>query len=100
MAANATIRSDQFEVVAGADHLRRYDASSGLQRVFCGACGSPIYSWRPAEPAVMRIRMGTLDSADVTAPSAHVFFDSRAPWHTVADELPRHGARLPPGGDC
>ncbi len=56
-ASNATIEAGQFELTRGQDALSRYDFGSGLQRVFCGTCGSPIYSWRPADPSVLRIRL-------------------------------------------
>ena len=50
-----------------------YESSPGKQRAFCRRCGTPLYSRRDDAPQVLRLRMGTIDSAVDTVPVAHIF---------------------------
>jgi hypothetical protein len=57
---NMPIDATQFELVSGADALKSYESSAGKHRVFCGHCGSPIYSRLDSLPNVMRLRLGSV----------------------------------------
>ena len=89
-ASNAPVEEDKFRLVAGAELLQRYESSPGKQRVFCGRCGSPVYSRTDARPGVLRLRMGTLDTPPGKKPEAHIFAASKAEWYDILDGLPRH----------
>jgi hypothetical protein len=51
-----------------------------VQRRFCGACGSPIFSEIEGAPGMLLIKAGTLDDASVMAPQMEFFCDSAQPW--------------------
>lgn len=87
-----------FQLTAGADLLREYRAVAGKARVFCGRCGSPLYSYRDDRPEVRRLRVGTIDTPILPVEAYHAFVDSRANWETLPDDdRPRYAARKPEG---
>lgn len=87
-AANGIIDGADFQVIKGSAKLKSYtNEESGLKRLFCGECGSPIASARPN--GSMAIRLGSVDSEIVQGPEAHIFVGSKAIWdHFIDDGLP------------
>ena len=94
-ATNAPVEAARFRIVSGEDRLRRYASSPGKWRCFCSSCGSPIISQRDGS-AVIRLRIGTLDSRLAARPTAHIHVASKAEWFDILDDLPRH-PELEPG---
>jgi hypothetical protein len=88
-AANAPVPAAAFRIVQGQGALRAYRSSPGKERVFCGTCGSPIFSRRDGADDV-RIRVGTLDGPVDGRPTAHIHVASKASWWEIHDDLPRH----------
>lgn len=94
--AAAPVKRAELEFVAGAELLQTYESSPGKERVFCGRCGSPLYSRRPAEPDTLRLRIGTLDTPVEKRPSAHIWVSGKADWDVICDDIPQH-AEFEPG---
>jgi hypothetical protein len=93
-AANIPVSSDRFELSSGEDALRAYESSPGKERVFCGVCGSPIFSRLKARPETLRIRAGAIREPIDARVGFHFHTDSKAGWWVLADELPKYpGAR-------
>jgi hypothetical protein len=88
-AANASVASDEFRLVAGADLVQVYESSPGKFRHFCRVCGSPLFALDPKMPGQVRIRVGTVDGDPGTRPALHYAVESKAPWYEIADALPR-----------
>ncbi|WP_337186912.1 GFA family protein [Phenylobacterium sp.] len=88
-AANMPVASTAFRLLQGEALLREHRASPGKRRVFCGACGSPIFSQRDDTPGTKRLRVGTLDGdgADLTH-GFHIQTGSKAAWWPIPDGLP------------
>jgi len=61
------------------------DSGGAVDRWFCPACGSPIYSALPASPGQVFIKAGTLDDPSILAPRVHVWCDSAWPWTAIPD---------------
>ena len=84
-----------YRVLEGAEAIRMYETTPGFRRAFCGSCGSvapfAVGRDRVAIPA------GCFDDDPGARPARHIFFASKAPWHCVADDLPKDNA-YPPGG--
>ena len=91
--AACAVASADFHVVEGSDALRGFRHESGAHRMFCGNCGSPIFSKRENMPETIRVRIGTLDTPLESKVTAHIFVGSKAEWHDILDAAPQHEAR-------
>lgn len=87
---NATMRREDFAIVAGEELLARFESSPRAYRYFCSGCGSPIYGCSEASPAFLSIRCGTLDGDPGLRPMAHFYVGSKAEWDEILDDLPQH----------
>ncbi len=94
-AANVPVASEQFRLTAGDGRLRAYESSPGKERLFCSACGSPLFSRLAGLPGVVRIRAGTLDGGAPVELGFHFFTASKAAWWPILDDLPRHAGARP-----
>ena len=94
--ANIPVATARFRLLCGEAELRAFRASPEKRRVFCGVCGSPLFSQRDAAPDALRLRAGTLDGPVASRPGVHLQTASMADWWTIDDDLPRHGADAPP----
>ena len=88
-ASNATISIDSFRIRSGGALLEEYESTPDKLRSFCSRCGSPIYARHRLAPKILRIRVGTMLSDPISRPSGHFDVDSKAPWFTIADDLPQ-----------
>lgn len=86
------VRTEDFRLLSGQEALAEFSSSPGVYRVFCGKCGSPLYSRRDAMPELLRLRVGTLDTP-VPEPSAHIFVSEKAEWFPICDSLPQYPER-------
>lgn len=94
---NIPVTAERFRYTSDTGTLREFESSPGKLRVFCGHCGSPIMSRRPADPAVVRVRAGSLDGTLDTRPSLHIYAGSKANWWRIDDGLPHFdGPYQPP----
>jgi hypothetical protein len=85
----------RFSLKTGDAHLKTYNSSAHGRRQFCALCGSQMFCWHLPEnggqPKVIDVTLASLHGPIDREPSAHVFFDSRADWTVVNDELPKLG---------
>lgn len=82
---------ERLTLLSGADALRRYRSSEHGTRSFCGRCGSSLFCESERHPEHVDVTLGSLDGPLDRAPAFHVYFDSRASWADVRDDLPRLG---------
>ena len=87
--ANAPVQRSDFLLTSGAEELREFESSSGRVRVFCGRCGSPLYAYLRGDIDIIRIRLGSLDTALAKEPKAHTWVSDKAPWEPIEDRLPQ-----------
>ncbi len=88
---NATARfpADAFRLVQGAPKF--YAALEHGERGFCADCGSPLYyrpfaaGWRGS----VFVRIPSLDEPARVRPRWHCGVESRIPWFSIDDDLPR-----------
>jgi len=83
-------RSEAFEWIAGRENLETYMADTGTKRSFCVTCGSTLTCWTDADPAVLEIAAGTLDTPVTMRARAHIFVRSKAPWLDILDDVPQY----------
>src|SRR5688572_2760247 len=84
---------DQLSVERGAEELVRFASSEHGSRSFCKNCGTSLFCDNVKYPERIDIALGTVDGPIDRPPQLHVFYDSRAPWVVVADDLPRVGGK-------
>jgi hypothetical protein len=97
-AASANVRPAPaaMRIVAGADRLRAWAPEQGREKMFCGDCGSAMFSRDPNDHALVSIRMGTLDRDPGIRPGYHQFVAYAAPWEPIPDDgLPRYPESAP-----
>jgi hypothetical protein len=75
--------------VAPSAAVTKYDSGGGL-RVFCAACGSPVWFEPAGMPQYRGIPLGVVDDRSVPAPQMHVWTRSKVPWASITDGLPQH----------
>ncbi|MCG8392762.1 MAG: GFA family protein [Pseudomonadales bacterium] len=90
LVTNIPVNTDTLRWVRGNELMKGYASSPGKQRVFCGECGSPLFSRLESKPEVVRIRAGLLNEPLVTRPAFHIYTDSACNWWSVDDGLPRY----------
>jgi ubiquinone/menaquinone biosynthesis C-methylase UbiE len=83
------IQKDHLRIVAGNDHLQRYQSSDHAGRLFCSACGSSLFGDSSRTPDVMYIVRGPVPGEIDAAPAGHQCIESLVPWIEIGDELPR-----------
>jgi hypothetical protein len=89
-ATNLYVPPDQFAWTSGQDCVVRHDLQSArnFSTTFCRECGAPLpHHTRSGHEIV--VPAGSLVQAPDLEPQGHIFWDSRAPWTSVGDELPR-----------
>jgi len=85
----AVIERDKLCVTQGKDSLLIFGDEKNSHNVLCKICGSLLFSVvRNGE--FVHVTLGTLDDTPTVRPSAHIFVGSKAPWHSITDELPQY----------
>ncbi|MGZ4274376.1 MAG: GFA family protein [Solirubrobacteraceae bacterium] len=91
--ANARTRPDAFRIVQGEDRLRSWDPPDGAPKLFCGDCGSALFS---RSPGSVGIRLGTIDGDPGIRPTYRQYVAYAAAWEPIPDDgLPRHPEARP-----
>jgi hypothetical protein len=89
------VAPSQLSMTAGEDHLQTYESSEHGRRQFCDLCGSQLFCWHvkdeAGEPELIDVTLASLHGPIDRSPSAHVYYDSRADWTQVNDDLPKLG---------
>ena len=82
--AHASARAFGWE--RGEEATTRYESSPGIWRSFCRVCGSGV---PVIEGDEVSIPAGGIDGDPGVRPSVHIFTGSKAPWYSIADDLPQ-----------
>jgi len=90
--SRARVQSRDFRWISGENLLTFFESSPGNHRGFCRVCGSPILSKFDADESVLSLPLGALDDDPAIHPQIHVYVASKAPWHTISDDLPQFAA--------
>ena len=86
--AYARVDADEFRWVSGENLIGTYESSPSVYRCFCRKCGSPLGAVDEAGK-LSWVSLGTVEGDPGVRPEAHIFVGSKAPWHEIADDLPR-----------
>ncbi len=92
-AAVSTVKTADFRIVKGQEAMKTYRTDGGVDRVFCGNCGSPLITKRESMPDVVRLRIGSLDTPAEKKVAMHIFVGSKADWDDIHDTAPQFEER-------
>jgi hypothetical protein len=82
---------EQLAFQSGETELARFQSSDHGTRSFCRHCGSTLFCESTNHPEVIDIVLANIDGAIDRTPEVHVYYDDRARWVKVTDNLPRLG---------
>ena len=83
----------RFRLVAGEEQLVRRRSSDHGTRSFCGVCGSSLFCESTMHPDYLDIVLANIEGDLGITPQAHFYFDDRADWVRLGDDLPRFGGK-------
>lgn len=58
-----------------------------VARHFCNECGTPLFGESAKEPAIMSIKVGSLDDPTLFTPAAHQWVSEAQPWTPIDTTL-------------
>ena len=87
---NAPIELEKFTFTNGSSSLKTFFSSPNKKRVFCGNCGSPLYSQRTDMPETIRLRLGTVTEGHVPEPNYEIYCESKSGWFSTNTERPNY----------
>jgi hypothetical protein len=82
-----TVRTEAFAFEGEAP--ARFASSPGVERTFCGRCGSSLTYAHVSRPAEIDITTATLDDPEAFAPTKEIFTAERVSWSTPNPDLPQ-----------
>ena len=95
--ANARVEPGSVRIVAGDGEVRVWAPEGGYEKLFCGRCGSALFTRAPETDDVAGVRLGAIDGDPGIRPQWRQFTAYAASWEEIPDDgLPRHPERRPP----
>jgi hypothetical protein len=88
-AAWGLAQTSQLTISPSEPNVTKFNSGGGL-RVFCAACGSPLWYEPTGLPQFRGIPLGAIDDGELAKPEMHVWTKSQVPWASISDALPRH----------
>jgi hypothetical protein len=82
----AGVKKENFEVTKG--QVTVCNTSPGVERGFCGKCGTSLTYVAERWPGQVSVLAPTLDDPGIAAPTAHVYVKHQLPWVKLGDGLP------------
>jgi hypothetical protein len=83
------VPTERLSIISGREDVTTYQSSKQGIRNFCRHCGSQIFCQNHDE--YIDIALASLHGKIDREPEAHYFYDSRADWTKVNDDLPKFG---------
>ncbi len=67
-----------------------YQSSPGVNRSFCGRCGTPLTLTDERFSDEIYVALATFEDAKAPLPEFHIWRSEKLPWIETADDLPRY----------
>jgi hypothetical protein len=93
-----SVRRDALRWIRG--RPARNPSSPGVERLFCGRCGTQLAWQGVASPDEIGVTIGSLDDPNAVAPADHMFASQQVRWLHLADHLPRYETTRSAGTQC
>lgn len=72
------------------------DSGNRMERGFCPACGTPLFSKTEARPHLIFIRAGALDDPNLVAPQQTIWTEEAPNWACFNPDVPQVPGQPPP----
>lgn len=72
------------------DARRLFSSSSGVERSYCGNCGTPLSYRSTRWPGEIHLYTPTFDNPAAYPPTFHVHWAEKLAWLGFMDSLPKH----------
>jgi hypothetical protein len=96
--AQTRIDGSRLRILSGEDRLGSFRPERGFEKLFCGDCGSQLFSRNLADSTQMSIRLGAFDDDPGVRPQWRQFVAYAADWEAIPDDgLPRYDESKPGG---
>lgn len=69
---------------------KTYTSSEGVERLFCGNCGTPMAYRNATDTVNLHLYVATLNDPNTIQPAFHIFHRDHVNWLAIDDDLPRH----------
>jgi hypothetical protein len=93
---NGRAEPGSVRVLSGGEELRVWAPEGGFEKLFCGRCGSALFSRPGGTEELVGVRLGTLDVDPGIRPQWHQFVAYAASWQEIPDDgLPRYPEAKP-----
>ena len=89
------VTPENFSWLEGEEYVGRYQSSSHSARLFCSVCGASLVA-EINGGEVLAPTAGTVDGGTELSAIAHMFWQSKANWCELDDDLPKFDT-YPPG---
>ncbi len=90
------------EIVWSGETRKIYQSSPGIERGFCGKCGTPL-TWEGTVEelggALIEVFISTTDDPDALVPTYHIWHEERIKWFETPDNLPRYRGWMHDGSE-
>lgn len=94
--ANARVEPGSVRVVAGEGELRSWAPEGGFEKLFCGRCGSALFSRAAGSSDYAGVRLGAVDGDPGIRPQWHQYTNYAPVWEALPDDgLPRYPEAKP-----
>lgn len=88
--AFASVARADYRIDQGEQAIRSVRSSDTGERLFCGACGTPLLTRDADGRGEYHFNLPTLDDPAAVTPAFHIYYASHIAWAPAADDLPRH----------
>jgi hypothetical protein len=96
-AISVCFRSDSLSVEGSVSWYESIaDSGNRMQRGFCPACGTQLFSKAESRPHLTFIRAGALDDPNLMAPQMTIWTDAAPDWACFDPALPKVPGQPPP----
>jgi hypothetical protein len=95
--AQARIPRGALRILQGEERVAAFlPGDGGFAKLFCGACGSALFSRSQQQPEVMSVRLGALDVDPELPIEWRQYVAYAAPWEPIPDDgVPRYDEARP-----
>lgn len=66
-----------------------YYSSEGVERTFCGSCGTPVSFRSERMSGIMHLYVAAMECPEKFKPDLHVAYEEKLSWLNIGDDLPK-----------